>query len=178
MKSTGASSRRAESQGNRRTTGKERDDNLSLLGGGRHFLGLHKENGMYSYEQRKRALLLYIKYDFSPSSVIRKLGYSNSVMLRKWFSKPNILPIDEDGYENLTPQQATLFFQLVNVRYEQGSIILTSNKPFGRWGEIMADDAVATASLDRLLHHAHVLSLKGDSYRMKDRMKIGVVDFQ
>jgi DNA replication protein DnaC len=47
----------------------------------------------------------------------------------------------------------------------------------GRWGEIMADDAVATATLDRLLHHSHVISLKGDSFRMKDRMKIGVVDF-
>jgi DNA replication protein DnaC len=61
--------------------------------------------------------------------------------------------------------------------YEHGSIIMTSNKTFGHWGEIMADDAVATATLDRLLHHAHVVSLQGDSYRMKNRLKIGVVDF-
>jgi DNA replication protein DnaC len=88
-----------------------------------------------------------------------------------------VLLIDEVGYENLSPEQATLFFQLVNTRYENGSIILTSNRNFGRWGEIMSDDAVATATLDRLLHHAHVLSLEGDSYRMKDRLKIGVVDF-
>ena len=72
---------------------------------------------------------------------------------------------------------SAMLFQLVNTRYEHGSIILTSDKPFGKWGEIMADDAVATATLDRLLHHSHVISLKGDSYRMKDRMKIGVVDF-
>ncbi len=85
--------------------------------------------------------------------------------------------VDEVGYENLTTEQATLFFQLVNTRYENGSIILTSNKNFGHWGEIMNDDAVATATLDRLLHHSHVLSLEGDSYRMKDRLKIGVVDF-
>ncbi len=80
------------------------------------------------------------------------------------------------GYENLTPEQATLFFQLVATRYERGSMVLTTNKLFGRWGEIMADDAVATATLDRLLHHAHGVSLKGDSYRMKDRLKLGVVD--
>ena len=55
-------------------------------------------------------------------------------------------------------------------------MILTTNKAFGRWAEILNDEAIATATLDRLLHHAHVFSLKGDSYRMKDRMKIGVVD--
>lgn len=80
-------------------------------------------------------------------------------------------------YKNFTPEQAALFFQLINTRYEHGSIVLTSNKVFGKWGEIMADDAVATATLDRLLHHSHVIILKRDSYRMKDRMKIGVVDF-
>ena len=61
-------------------------------------------------------------------------------------------------------------------RYEHASMVLTTNKPFGKWGEIMADDAVATATLDRLVHHAHVLSLKGDSYRMKERLRLGVVD--
>ncbi len=73
-------------------------------------------------------------------------------------------------------EQANLFFQLVNARYEHGSIMITTNKPFGKWSEIMSDDAIATATLDRLLHHAHVISLKGDSYRMKDRIKTGVVD--
>jgi DNA replication protein DnaC len=95
----------------------------------------------------------------------------------QWMRKPNVLLLDEVGYENLTPEQATLFFQLINVRYECGSIVMTTNKAFGKWNEIMSDDAVATATLDRLLHHAHVVSLKGDSYRMKDRLKIGVVDF-
>ena len=55
-------------------------------------------------------------------------------------------------------------------------MLTTTNKPFGKWSEIMSDDAIATATLDRLLHHAHVVSLKGDSYRMKDRLKTGVVD--
>jgi DNA replication protein DnaC len=57
------------------------------------------------------------------------------------------------------------------------SMIITTNKAFGRWSEIMSDEAVASATLDRLLHHAHILSLKGDSYRMKDRLKAGILDF-
>ena len=70
-----------------------------------------------------------------------------------------------------------MLFQLINARYENGSIIMTSNKPFTKWAELMSDEAVATAILDRLLHHSHVLSLKGNSYRMKDRLKAGVVSF-
>jgi len=58
-----------------------------------------------------------------------------------------------------------------------GTVIITSNKPFAKWAELMSDEAVATAILDRLLHHSHVLSLKGNSYRMKDRLKAGVVSF-
>ena len=91
-----------------------------------------------------------------------------------WLSRPHVLLLDEVGYETLAPEEATLFFQLVNARYEKGSIVMTSNKSFGQWGEMMNDNAKATATLDRLLHHAHVLSLKGDSYRMKDRQKTGV----
>jgi len=93
-----------------------------------------------------------------------------------WLRKPHLILVDEVGYENLTKEQANLFFQMVNTRYEQGSMIITTNKPFGRWAEILDDEAIATATIDRLLHHAHVLSLKGDSYRMKDRLKIGIVD--
>ncbi|GAB1483261.1 IS21-like element helper ATPase IstB [Treponema sp.] len=93
-----------------------------------------------------------------------------------WLRKPHVLVIDEVGYENLSREQANLFFQVVNARYENGPILITTNKTFGKWSEMMADDAIATATLDRLLHHAHILSLKGDSYRMKDRIKTGVVD--
>ena len=64
---------------------------------------------------------------------------------------------------------ANLFFQLVSSRYERASLIVTSNKPFGRWGEVFGDDVVAAAMIDRLVHHAEVISLKGDSYRLKDR---------
>ena len=65
-------------------------------------------------------------------------------------------------------------FQLVCSRYEKGSIILTSNKFFSDWGEVMSDTVIATALLDRLLHHAHVVNIRGDTYRLKDRMKTGV----
>ena len=95
----------------------------------------------------------------------------------KWLKKPNVLLLDEVGYETLSAEESNLFFQVINSRYECGPIILTTNKSFSAWGEIFSEDAIASATLDRLLHHAHVLSLKGDSYRMKERMKVGLCDF-
>jgi DNA replication protein DnaC len=80
-----------------------------------------------------------------------------------------LLVIDEVGYIPFEPEAANLFFQLVSARYERASLIVTSNKPFGRWGEVFGDDVVAAAMIDRLVHHAEVVSLKGDSYRLKDR---------
>jgi DNA replication protein DnaC len=80
-----------------------------------------------------------------------------------------LLIIDEVGYIPFEPEAANLFFQLVSARYERASLIVTSNKPFGRWGEVFGDDVVAAAMIDRLVHHAEVISLKGDSYRLKDK---------
>jgi DNA replication protein DnaC len=80
-----------------------------------------------------------------------------------------LLVIDEVGYVPFEPEAANLFFQLVSSRYERASLIVTSNKPFGRWGEVFGDEIVAAAMIDRLVHHAEVISLKGDSYRLKDR---------
>lgn len=80
-----------------------------------------------------------------------------------------LLVIDEVGYIPFEPEAANLFFQLVSARYERASLIVTSNKPFGRWGEVFGDDVVAAAMIDRLVHHAEVIALKGDSYRIKDR---------
>ena len=80
-----------------------------------------------------------------------------------------LLVIDEVGYIPFEPEAANLFFQLVSARYERASLIVTSNKPFGRWGEVFGDDVVAAAMIDRLVHHADVVALKGDSYRLKDR---------
>jgi DNA replication protein DnaC len=80
-----------------------------------------------------------------------------------------LLVIDEVGYIPFEADAANLFFQLVSSRYERASVIVTSNKPFGRWGEVFGDATVAAAMIDRLVHHAEVVSLKGDSYRLKDR---------
>jgi len=80
-----------------------------------------------------------------------------------------LLVIDEVGYIPFEPAAANLFFQLVSSRYERASLIVTSNKQFGRWGEVFGDDVVAAAMIDRLVHHAEVIALKGDSYRLKDR---------
>ena len=80
-----------------------------------------------------------------------------------------LLVIDEVGYIPFEPEAANLFFQLVSSRYERASLIVTSNKAFGRWGEVFGDDVVAAAMIDRLVHHAEVVALKGDSYRLRNR---------
>jgi DNA replication protein DnaC len=89
--------------------------------------------------------------------------------LRRYIA-PSLLVIDEVGYTRLSPEQARHFFELVAARYEHGSIILTSNTSFAGWGNLLAgDEILATALLDRLLHHAEVISIAGRSYRMKER---------
>ena len=80
-----------------------------------------------------------------------------------------LVVVDEVGYIPFEAEAANLFFQLVSARYERASLIVTSNKPFGRWGEVFGDDVVAAAMIDRLVHHAEVVALKGDSYRLRDR---------
>lgn len=91
------------------------------------------------------------------------------------FITPKILVVDEIGYLPLDEVGATLFFQLVTARYERGSTILTSNKSFGDWGSTFGDTVLATAVLDRLLHHATVVNIKGESYRLKERRKAGLL---
>ena len=85
-------------------------------------------------------------------------------------SQPKLLVIDEVGYTRLTVEQASALFDLVAARYERGSIILTSNLSFAEWGSLLGDEVLATALLDRLLHHAEVISINGRSYRMRHRM--------
>lgn len=83
-----------------------------------------------------------------------------------------LLIIDELGYLPFDADAANLFFQLVAARYEQGSLLITSNLSFGRWGEIFSDDTVAAAMIDRLVHHAEVLTLDGESYRTRSRREL------
>lgn len=84
---------------------------------------------------------------------------------------PKVLVIDEIGYRALSHGAAGIFFEVIAARYETGSIILTSNKGFAEWGTLVGDPVLATAILDRLLHHATVLNIRGESYRLKDRTK-------
>ncbi|MGL5249594.1 MAG: IS21-like element helper ATPase IstB [Enterovibrio sp.] len=89
---------------------------------------------------------------------------------------PRLLIIDEIGYLPFGREEANLFFNVIAKRYESGSVILTSNLSFGQWPNAFADDATLTAAmLDRLLHHSHVLQLNGDSYRLKDKRRSGVI---
>ncbi len=95
--------------------------------------------------------------------------------LKRSLLSPHILIIDEIGYLPLLGNQANLFFQVIAKRYEHGSIILTSNLSFGEWDSTFAGNSALTAAmLDRLLHHSHVVQIKGDSYRLKDKRKAGV----
>ena len=83
--------------------------------------------------------------------------------------------IDEIGYLPIDRLGANLFFQLISRRYERGPMILTSNQSFGAWGEVFGDRIIATAILDRLLHHAVTLNIRGNSYRLKEKLKAGLV---
>jgi DNA replication protein DnaC len=80
-----------------------------------------------------------------------------------------LLVIDEVGYIPFEREAANLIFQLVASRYERASLIVSSNKPFGRWGEVFGDTTVAAAMIDRLVHHAEIIALAGDSYRLRER---------
>lgn len=87
---------------------------------------------------------------------------------------PRLLVIDEIGYLPFGREEASLFFNVIAKRYERGSLILTSNLPFTQWASTFADDQTLTAAmLDRLLHHAHIVQISGDSYRLKDKLKAG-----
>lgn len=88
------------------------------------------------------------------------------------YLRPAVLVLDEVGYLPLHRTEANMVFQLVSRRYERRSIILTSNKSFAEWGSVLGDDVLATAILDRLLHHCDVISINGPSYRLKDRMNL------
>ncbi|SRV09589.1 insertion element IS2 transposase InsD [Shigella sonnei] len=86
-----------------------------------------------------------------------------------------VLILDEIGYLPMNREEASLFFRLLNRRYEKASIILTSNKGFADWGEMFGDHVLTTAILDRLLHHSTTLNIKGESYRLKEKRKAGVL---
>ena len=91
------------------------------------------------------------------------------------YAKPKLLIVDELGYLPFEPHAAHLFFQLVSRRYEKGAMLLTSNRTVGEWGTVFGDAVVATAILDRLLHHSHVITIRGDSYRLREKRRSGLL---
>jgi DNA replication protein DnaC len=92
-----------------------------------------------------------------------------------FFAKSKLLIIDELGYLPFETNAAHLFFQLVSRRYERGSVLITSNRAVGEWGSVFGDPVVATAILDRLLHHSHVITIRGDSYRLREKRRSGLI---
>lgn len=113
------------------------------------------------------------------AGLITSLGkalYENRLEERlKLLTQPKLLIIDEIGYIPIDRQGANLFFQLISRRYERGSILLTSNQSLGAWGEVFGDTVIASAILDRLLHHATTVNIKGESYRLKEKRKAGLL---
>jgi DNA replication protein DnaC len=113
------------------------------------------------------------------AGLIASLGkalYENRLEDRlKLLTQPKLLIIDEIGYIPIDRQGANLFFQLIRRRYERGSILLTSNQSLGAWGEVFGDTVIASAILDRLLHHATTVNIKGDSYRLKEKRRAGLL---
>jgi DNA replication protein DnaC len=94
--------------------------------------------------------------------------------LRK-LSRFHLLIIDEMGYLPFSDSGAHCFFQLISKRYEKAATILTSNKSFGEWGDIFKDNVIASATLDRILHHCTTVNIRGDSYRLKERRRYGLI---
>jgi DNA replication protein DnaC len=91
------------------------------------------------------------------------------------YAKSKLLIVDELGYLPFEPHAAHLFFQLVSRRYERGAMLVTSNRAVGEWGTVFSDTVVATAILDRLLHHSHVITIRGDSYRLREKRRSGLL---
>lgn len=85
---------------------------------------------------------------------------------------PSLLLVDEIGYLPVSRTGAMLFFQLMARRYEQASTVITSNKSFAEWGEVFGDDVMAAALIDRLVHHCHIVNIRGNSYRMRDHTEL------
>ena len=111
-------------------------------------------------------------YDLMEDLRKARAGHNLDRRMRIYLA-PKVLIVDEFGIWPYDRDSATAFFTLVSARHERDSIILTSNKGFGEWGDLLGDTVIASAVLDRLPHHSHVLNIRGESYRLKDKRQAG-----
>lgn len=109
------------------------------------------------------------------STLTKAMGEGRFEDKLKLYTIPRLLIVDEIGYLPIDRQGANLFFQLISRRYERGPVILTSNQSFANWGDVFGDRVIATAILDRLLHHGITVSIRGNSYRLKEKIKAGLL---
>jgi DNA replication protein DnaC len=119
--------------------------------------------------------VLFMTLDRLVSTLVKARQENRLERQLQQLTYPKVLVLDEIGYLPMTREEASLFFRLINRRYERASTVLTSNKSFMDWGEVFGDQVIATAILDRLLHHSTTLNIKGESYRLKDKRKAGIV---
>lgn len=122
--------------------------------------------------------VLFTTLDQLMTRLKRARGENRLERTLKQLTYPRLLICDEIGYLPLSRDEASLFFRLVNRRYERAAMILTSNKSFADWGEVFAEQVIATAILDRLLHHATTVNIKGESYRLKEKRRAGLLKSQ
>ena len=124
------------------------------------------QQGEYVYFITAEELIMSLKQGFAGGRLKERF---------RVYLKPKLLIIDELGYLPLERTSANLFFQLIAKRYEHGAIIITSNRSYVEWGEVFGDNVIASAILDRLLHHSVTINIKGESYRLREKRKAGLL---
>ena len=129
----------------------------------------HLAVGIGMAAARKRISTYYITFNDLINQLIKANSENRADIKIKYFCKYKLLIIDEIGYLPITKEGAYLFFFLINKRYEKKSTILTTNQVFSKWPEVFGDSVVTNAIIDRLVHHAHIIKVKGQSYRIKDK---------